>query len=53
MYDYLKKNYLSSNFGGIQTEILCDIDLAQAIYTKIKNSYPRMMKMLSNFLNMH
>ena len=40
MYDYLKKNYLSSNFGGIQTEILCDIDLAQAIYTKIKNVYP-------------
>ncbi len=40
MYDYLRKNYLSSNFGGIQTEILCDIDLAQAIYTKIKNVYP-------------
>ncbi len=40
MYDYLKENYLSSNFGGIQTGILCDIDLAQAIYTKIKNAYP-------------
>ena len=40
MYDYLKKNYLSSDFGGIQTGILCDIDLAQAIYKKIKSNYP-------------
>lgn len=40
MYDYLKKNYLSCDFGGIQTSILCDMDLAQAIYRKIKNTYP-------------
>ncbi len=40
MYDYLKKNYLSSNFGGIQTEVICDIDLAQAIYDKIKSVHP-------------
>ena len=40
MYDYLRGNYLFSNSWGIQTDIICDIDLAQAIYAKIKKAYP-------------
>lgn len=40
MYDYLKNNYLSSDYGGVHTEILCDMDLAQAIYAKIKEANP-------------
>ena len=36
MYDYLSKKYLS----GLETKIACDLDLAQAIYSKIKETHP-------------
>ena len=36
MYNYLRKNYLS----GINTEIACDLDLANSIYEKIKERNP-------------
>lgn len=36
MYDYLRKNYLK----GIKTDILCDIDLATSIYSKINEAHP-------------
>ena len=36
MYDYLRKNHLN----GIKTDILCDIDLATSIYSKIKEAHP-------------
>ena len=36
MYDYLRKNYLN----GINTDIICDIDLATSIYSKIKEIHP-------------
>lgn len=36
MYDYLRSHYLV----GIETKISCDLDLAQAIYSKIKETYP-------------
>ena len=36
MYDYLRKKYLK----GIKTDILCDINLATSIYSKIKESHP-------------
>ena len=36
MYDYLSKKYLS----GMETKIACDLDLAQAIYSKIKETHP-------------
>lgn len=35
MYDYLKEKYLK----GYKTEIACDLDLAQAIYSKIKEAH--------------
>lgn len=40
MYDYLRDNYLK--FTGTNTNILCDIDLAHAIYLRIKNNHPYM-----------
>ncbi len=40
MYDYLKKRHIFGHSWGIQTGIICDIDLAQAIYAKIKKAYP-------------
>ncbi len=36
MYDYLSKNYLR----GRETKIVCDLDLARAIYTRIKETHP-------------
>lgn len=36
MYDYLRHHYLS----GIATSNVCDLDLAQAIYSKIKEAHP-------------
>lgn len=36
MYDYLREEYLS----GRETEIVCDLDLAQAIYSKIRQTHP-------------
>lgn len=36
MDEYLRKNYLS----GIETKISCDLELAQAIYSKIKEEHP-------------
>lgn len=38
MYDYLRKN--NCRIKGIETEIACDLDLAQAIYSKIKEAHP-------------
>ncbi len=41
MYDYLNKNQLNSyRLKGMRTYIECDIDLAKAIYTRIKNAHP-------------
>lgn len=39
MYDYLRKNHLNY-FNGIKIDILCDIDLATSIYSKIKDANP-------------
>lgn len=36
MYDYLRKNHLR----GKETNIACDLDLAQAIYSKVKEVHP-------------
>lgn len=36
MYHYLRKKYLT----GIETKIVCDLDLAQTIYSKIKQAHP-------------
>lgn len=36
MYDYLSKKYLS----GKETKVACDLDLAKAIYSKIKETHP-------------
>lgn len=36
MYDYLRKNYLR----GKETNIACDLDLAHAIYSKVKEVHP-------------
>lgn len=36
MYDYLRKKY----FNGIETDIVCDINLATSIYSKIKEAFP-------------
>lgn len=36
MYDYLSKKYLN----GKKTKIVCDLDLARAIYSKIKEKHP-------------
>ncbi len=38
MYDYLRKNRIYNK--GIASEVLCDLDLAQAIYSKIKQAHP-------------
>ena len=41
MYDYLNKNHAMLNhLKGIKTNIDCDIDLARAIYARIKNAHP-------------
>ncbi len=41
MYDYLKKSHLHSlNIQEIKTDVICDMDLAQVIYAKIKSVYP-------------
>ncbi len=37
MYDYLTDDYLT----GKQTDVVCDLDLAQAIYSKIKENNPK------------
>lgn len=38
MYDFMKSHdYIRS---GIKTSVLCDLDLAKAIYFKIKEAYP-------------
>lgn len=37
MYDYLKKN--NCNINGIKTDNMCDLNLAKAIYFKIKENY--------------
>jgi len=39
MYDYLRKNHLNY-LNGIKTDILCDINLATSIYSKIKEAHP-------------
>lgn len=39
MFDYMKNN---SYMNGIDTEILCDFDLAKAIYLRIKELYPNL-----------
>lgn len=36
MYDYLRKNHLR----GKETNITCDLDLAHAIYSKVKEVHP-------------
>jgi len=36
MYDYLKNRYLK----GKELNVACDLDLAQAIYSKIKETHP-------------
>ena len=36
IYDYLSEKYLS----GREVKIVCDLDLAQAIYSKIKETHP-------------
>ena len=36
MYDYLRKNHLR----GKETNIACDLDLAHAIYSKVKEVHP-------------
>jgi hypothetical protein len=36
MYDYLRKNHLRSK----ETNIACDLDLAHAIYSKVKEVHP-------------
>ena len=38
MYNYLKKKYITS--GTLNSHVMCDLDLACAIYRKIKNKYP-------------
>ena len=41
MYDYLKKKGPSFTYRtGIETNIACDLDLAQEIYRKIKIAHP-------------
>lgn len=37
MYDYMKD---CEYFNGIDTELLCDLDLAKAIYSRIKEVHP-------------
>lgn len=42
--DKIMKRYLSEHisdfFKGIETEIICDLNLAKAIYSKIKSAHP-------------
>lgn len=40
MYDYFQKNSIIGSLKGINTEIVCDLDLAKAIYSKIKEAHP-------------
>lgn len=40
MYSYLRKNVPSQELNGINTNITCDINLAQRIYSRIKEVYP-------------
>lgn len=37
MYDFMKNNHY---YHGIDTKVQCDLDLAKAIYTKIKEVHP-------------
>ena len=37
MYNFLENNY---SLGGTHTKLSCDLDLAKAIYSKIKESHP-------------
>lgn len=39
MYGYLKENCLYT-LKGFETNIVCDLNLAQAIYSKIKQAHP-------------
>lgn len=39
MYDYLNRD-IGYNLKGIETKIACDLDLAQALYSKIKGNHP-------------
>ena len=39
MYDYLRKNKNCFD-KGIKTKVFCDLDLARAIYSKIKSTHP-------------
>lgn len=39
MYDFFKSDYSCGN-KEIDTQILCDLDLAKAIYSKIKKAHP-------------
>ena len=39
-YDYLKQRY--PKLGGQHLDILCDVSLAQLIYSKIKEEYPNL-----------
>ncbi len=36
-YTYLRKKYLT----GIETKVTCDLDLARAIFSKIKEAHPK------------
>ncbi|MCI9279232.1 MAG: hypothetical protein HFJ02_00335 [Bacilli bacterium] len=49
MYDYLRKNVLGGKLRGIETEIDCDLDLAKAIYSKIKKVYPIINDTTANY----
>lgn len=41
MYDYISEHYLNGYIrDGIETKIACDLDLAQALYSKIKENHP-------------
>lgn len=41
MYDYISEHYLNGYIrDGIEIKIACDLDLAQALYSKIKERHP-------------
>lgn len=40
MYDFFELNDRLALRQGIKTKIFCDLDLAKAIYSRIKNSHP-------------
>ncbi len=40
MYDFFESNDRLALRQGIKTKIFCDLDLAKAIYSRIKNSHP-------------